>query len=143
MIDGIKNALGKAGTAIGEHYAKQGTSWDEVQKLPSSGGFGSGYMSGFAKTGYDNYMAQQAPASTPSNMIQKSGTIGESGLAASGIDQVAQPTLTSGIQNSAADSNMFGNMTNGLGENRFGAVGLAASGNQQNGYQILGAPRII
>ena len=140
--DGFNRMGREIGAAIGEGYAKQGKSWDEVASMPSSGsGPGKDAMHSSVKTGYDNYMAQNKPVVDNSIPITSdpSSSLSGNGLAASAL----QPTLTSGVQNSVADSSVFGNMTNGLGENRFGARGLAASGNQQNGYQILGAPRII
>ena len=85
-------------------------------------------------------------SSTP---IHQQGSAEQPGLAAS--SNVAT-TSESGVTNQVADSSLFGNMTNGAGASRFGAnfgqQGLAASGlpqqgNQPNGYQILGAPRII
>lgn len=140
--------MGKVGTLIGEGYAKQGLSWDKVSSMPSIGdGPGRNTMRAGVKTGYDNYMANNPQSIGSANMIQSPG--GSGGLAASAVKLTSQPTLMSGIQNTAANSAMFGNRTNGLGESRFGAQqGLAASslpqqGNQQNEYQILGAPRII
>ena len=112
-------------------------------------------MINFGKISRDviSRIAASTPDYTPSNSsstpIHKQGSDEQSGLAAS--SNVATP-LESGVTNQVADSSLFGNMTNGAGASRFGAnfgqQGLAASGlpqqgNQQNGYQILGAPRII
>ena len=77
-IGNVFNQMGsKIGTAIGENYAKQGKSWDEVASMPSSGsGPGKDAMHSSVKTGYDNYMAKNkpAPVSTSSaNMIQSPG----------------------------------------------------------------------
>ena len=77
-IGNVFNQMGsKIGTAIGEGYAKQGKSWDEVASMPSSGsGPGKDAMHSSVKTGYDNYMAKNkpAPVSTSSaNMIQSPG----------------------------------------------------------------------
>ena len=77
-IGNVFNRMGsKIGTAIGENYAKQGKSWDEVASMPSSGsGPGKDAMYSSAKTAYDNYMTKNksAPVSTSSaNMIQSPG----------------------------------------------------------------------
>ena len=54
----INESGNRLGTAIGEGYAKQGKSWDEVVNMPSSGsGLGKALINSSAKTGYDNYMA--------------------------------------------------------------------------------------
>ena len=76
------------GQKIGEGYAKQGKSWDEISSMPSSGsGFMSDAISSGAKTGYDNYMANNKPTSVSTssgNMIQSSGG-SDGGLATSGL----------------------------------------------------------
>lgn len=93
--------------------------------------------------GYNPSYGNEQSTAAVSNPLQSSSTNVSSGLAASKLQ--AQPVF-SGVTNSAADSTLFGNMTNGLGENRFGTAGLALSNvwdNKPSGYQILGAPRII
>ena len=83
MINGSGNRLG---TAIGEGYAKQGKSLDEIASMPSSGdGMMSDDIRSGAKTGYDNYMTSNKPASvstSSANMIQSPGG-SDGGLAAS------------------------------------------------------------
>lgn len=90
----------------------------------------------------------QEAGDSSSAMIHKSGTSGDSGLAASAVDTTPQPTLTSGIQNPVANSAMFGNRANGSGM----MEGLAGSGlrnriqnNQgmQNQYGIIGGAILI
>ena len=54
----VKKRFDNLGQKIGEGYAKQGKSWDEVVNMPSSGsGLGKALINSSAKTGYDNYMA--------------------------------------------------------------------------------------
>ena len=54
----VKKTFDNLGQKIGEGYAKQGKSWDEVVNMPSSGsGLGKALINSSAKTGYDNYMA--------------------------------------------------------------------------------------
>lgn len=129
-------------SSIGEGYAKQGKSWDEVASMPSSGNSGLNkiILSG-VKAGYDNYMSQNKPA----NMIQSPG---DSGLAASAVGTTPQPTLTSVVQNPIEDSTQFGNMENGSGV----MGGLAGSlfrnkvqNNQgmQNQYGIIDGVNLI
>ena len=98
----LDNKFKEIGTAIGEGYAKQGKSWDEVANMPSSGsGPGKDVMYSSAKTAYDNYMTKNklAPVSTSSaNMIQSpSGSDG--GLAASAVGSGSQ-----GLANMFADT---------------------------------------
>ena len=151
------------GQKIGEGYAKQGKSWDEISSMPSSGsGFMSDAISSGAKTGYDNYMSNNRSNSntgSASNMIQSPGGSG-SGLAASAVGTAQQPTFTPGVQNPAADSAQFGNRTNGLGVmvNSMGfsngQQGLASSGinqpwspygvpNGTNEYSIMDGVKLI
>ena len=54
----VSKTFNSIGQKIGEGYAKQGKSWDEVVNMPSSGsGLGKALINSSAKTGYDNYMA--------------------------------------------------------------------------------------
>lgn len=54
----VSKMFDSIGQKIGEGYAKQGKSWDEVVNMPSSGsGLGKALINSSAKTGYDNYMA--------------------------------------------------------------------------------------
>ena len=54
----VSKTFDNIGQKIGEGYAKQGKSWDEVVNMPSSGsGLGKAIINSSAKTGYDNYMA--------------------------------------------------------------------------------------
>ena len=88
-MDVLDNKFKEIGAAIGEGYAKQGKSWDEIASMPSSGGgMMSDAISSSAKTGYDNYMTNNKPASastSSANMIQSPGG-SEGGLAASAVD---------------------------------------------------------
>lgn len=130
---GFGNAFKKMGTSIGQKR-----------------GF-SGYVSSGVKTGYDNYMANNKPASvstSSANMLQSPSVSEDGGLAASAIDTTPQQTLTSGIQNPVTNSTVFGNMVNGLG----GLAGLAGSKfdkmaqyNQgmQNQYGIIDGAQLI
>ena len=134
----------KAGISIGEGYAKQGLSWDEVSNMPSSGnGPGRDSMLAGAKIGYDNYMANKSQSIGSDNMINSLG--GSGGLAASAVKPTSQPALTSEIQNTAANnhSNMWqpnsGNdyqVGGGLGNINFPQLGVANNPgigiNQQN-----------
>lgn len=83
------------GQKIGEGYAKQGKSWDEVVNMPSSGsGPGKAIIISSAKTGYDNYMTNNQPASvstSSANMIQSLGG-SEGGLAANAVNANAVGT---------------------------------------------------
>ena len=82
-------SINKLGANIGEWYAKQGKSLGEIESMPSSGGyagFSADIRSG-TKTGYDNYMTSNKPASvstSSANMIQSPGG-SEGGLAASAV----------------------------------------------------------
>ena len=82
----LDNKFKEIGAAIGEGYAKQGKSWDEVESMPSSGsGPGKNAMHSSAKTSYDNYMTNNKPTSvstSSANMIQSPGG-SDGGLAAS------------------------------------------------------------
>ena len=84
----INESGNRLGTAIGEGYAKQGKSWDEIASMPSSGsGPGKNAISSGVKTGYDNYMTNNKPASvstSSANMIQSPGG-SDGGLAASAV----------------------------------------------------------
>lgn len=54
----VSKMFDNIGQKIGEGYAKQGKSWDEVVNRYSSGsGLGKALINSSAKTGYDNYMA--------------------------------------------------------------------------------------
>ena len=84
----INESGNRIGTTIGEGYAKQGKSWDEVASMPSSGGgmMSDNIRSG-VKTGYDNYMTNNKPASvstSSANMIQSPGG-SDGGLAESAV----------------------------------------------------------
>jgi hypothetical protein len=99
-------------------------------------GFGStrGKMMGRLAADIVKQVPQQAQAG--SNMIQQDMS-GASGLAASAAESAVQPTLSSGVNNSIPNSNMFGNRTNGSG--MFGMKyqnGLAAMANQQQNPNI-------
>ena len=124
----------KIGTSIGAEYAKQGKSWDEVASMPSSGGGpAKNAIHSSVKTGYDNYMAKNKPApvsASSSNMIQAPSV--------SDIGTTQEPTLTSGVQNPTADSTQFGNMTNGLGESKFGKNNVIQSQNGNTGLGTVG-----
>lgn len=113
-----------------------------------------GNMQEISRRGIDKMVAASTPkvsqeaVDSSSDMIQKPGTSGDSGLAASAVDTTPQLTLTSGIQNPVANSAMFGNRTNGSGM----IEGLAGSGlrnriqnNQgmQNQYGIIGGAILI
>ena len=57
----VSKMFDNIGQKIGEGYAKQGKSWDEVVNMPSSGsGLGKAIINSSAKTGYDNYMTRTA-----------------------------------------------------------------------------------
>ena len=152
---GFGNLFTKVGTSLGQKigagYAEQGKSWGEVARMPSSGGgMMRGAISSGVKTGYDNYMANNKPASvSPSgaNMLQ-SPSVSEGGLATLAGGLAHQPTLRSGEQNPTADSAQSGNLTNGLGV----VNGLAGSRfrdsfqndqGMQNQYGIIGGARLI
>ena len=91
----INESGNRLGTAIGEGYAKQGKSWDEVVNMPSSGsGMMSDAIRSGTKTGYDNYMTNNKPASvstSSANMIQSPGG-SDGGLAASAVNANAVGT---------------------------------------------------
>lgn len=84
----INESGNRIGTKIGEGYAEQGKSWDEIANMPSSGeGMMSDAISSGVKTGYDNYMTNNKPASvstSSANMIQSPGG-SDGGLAASAV----------------------------------------------------------
>ena len=84
----LDNKFKEIGQRIGEGYAKQGKSWDEVESMPSSGsGPGKNAMHSGVKTGYDNYMTNNKPASvstSSANMIQSPGS-SDGGLASSAV----------------------------------------------------------
>ena len=141
------NRMGSGiGTDIGEGYAKQGKSWDEVASMPSSGsGPGKDAMHSSVKTGYDNYMAKNKPA-----MIQ-APSVSDGGLAASTVGTTQQPTLMSDITNPVADSSVFGDRTNGSGmvnghiTQGYGGLATMANGyiKAPGQYDVVGGAKLI
>ena len=115
----LNSSMEKAGISIGEGYAKQGLSWDEVSNMPSSGhGPGRDSMLAGAKIGYDNYMAnnpQSTGSAVSANMIESLDRSG--GLTESAAKPTLQSAPMSGTQNTAANSAMFG--IGGLGNINF------------------------
>ena len=152
----LDNKFKEIGTAIGEGYAKQGKSWDEVESMPSSGsGPGKDAMYSSAKTAYDNYMTKNklAPVSTSSaNMIQSPGG-SDGGLAGSAVGGSAKSMNANPMLNNGLDS---------LGQNNTGGIGLSSGlgnmfttqnynglGNiigynpQRNNYNIIGGVELV
>ena len=131
LFRNTREAAQRAGISIGESYAKQGKSWEEIESMPSSGsGPFSGNLRSGVKTGYDNYMTNNKPASvstSSANMIQSPGG-SAGGLAASVFGTAPQPTSAPGAQNPVADSTGFGSSANGLGGVFNNGQGLASSG---------------
>ena len=84
----VKKTFDNLGQKIGEGYAKQGKTWDEVVNMPSNGsGLGKVLINSSAKTAYDNYMTNNKPASvstSSANMIQSPGG-SDGGLASSAV----------------------------------------------------------
>ena len=147
----LDNKFKEIGTAIGEGYAKQGKSWDEVESMPSSGsGPGKDAMYSSAKTAYDNYMTKNktAPVSTSSaNMIQSpAGSYG--GLAGSAVgsgnqDRMFNNSLDSLGQNNTGDiglSSGLGNMFTAQKYNGLGNIGYNPRGNN---YNIIGGVELV
>ena len=147
----LDNKFKEIGTAIGEGYAKQGKSWDDVDSMPSSGsGPGKDAMYSSAKTAYDNYMTKNkpAPVSTSSaNMIQSpAGSYG--GLAGSAVgsgnqDRMFNNSLDSLGQNNTGDiglSSGLGNMFTAQKYNGLGNIGYNPRGNN---YNIIGGVELV
>ena len=147
----LDNKFKEIGTAIGEGYAKQGKSWDEVESMPSSGsGPGKDAMYSSAKTAYDNYMTKNkpAPVSTSSeNMIQSPGG-SYGGLAGSAVgagsqDRMLNNGLGSLDQNNTGDiglSSGLGNMFTAQKYNGLGNIGYNPRGNN---YNIIGGVELV
>ena len=149
----LDNKFKEIGTAIGEGYAKQGKSWDEVDSMPSSGsGPGKDAMYSSAKTAYDNYMTKNkpAPVSTSSaNMIQSPGG-SYGGLAGSAVgteSMNANPMLNNGLgslgQNNTNDTGIsgFGNMSTAQKSNGLGNI--VGYNPQGNNYNIIGGVELV
>lgn len=134
MID----KLDIVGQKIGESYAKQGKSWDEVVNMPSWGsGFGKAIINNSAKTGYDNYMTNNKPASvstSSANMIQSLGG-SEGGLAANAVNANAVGTGVIG-----ANSKFGRSMERQL--NRLADNGVISFNQTQSQGDILGTQGI-
>ena len=148
----LDNKFKEIGTAIGEGYAKQGKSWDDVDSMPSSGsGPGKDAMYSSAKTAYDNYMTKNksAPVSTSSaNMIQSPGG-SYGGLAGSAVgteSMNANPMLNNGLgslgQNNTNDTGIsgFGNMSTAQKSNGLGNIWDNPQGNN---YNIIGGVELV
>ena len=151
----VSKMFDNIGQKIGEGYAKQGKSWDEVVNMPSSGsGLGKALINSSAKTGYDNYMAKNnpAPVSTSSANMLQTPSVSGGGLAESGSNTYTQPTLMSGITNPVADSSVFGNRTNGSGmvngyitQGYNGGLAAMANGSIKapGQYDVVGGAKLI
>ena len=132
------NRLGsKLGTSIGESYAKQGKSWDEVASMPSSGsGPGKDAMHSSVKTGYDNYMAKNKPApvsTSRANMIQSPG--GYDGGLASTAGKL--PDGGGQFAPQAQPQNGLASMSSSVGKNPQG-IGLTAQQPQVQQPMVVG-----
>ena len=136
----VKKTFDNLGQKIGEGYAKQGKSWDEVVNMPSSGsGLGKALINSSAKTGYDNYMAgttgsqyggtiEKATNSVLDNstnmfikQFKQSQPQGDM-LGTQGI----KPYDSQSIAQSMNVNPMLNNSTGSLGQNNTGGIGFSS-----------------
>ncbi len=147
----LDNKFKEMGTAIGESYAKQGKSWDEVESMPSSGsGPGKDAMYSSAKTAYDNYMTKNkpAPVSTSSaNMIQSPGG-SYGGLAGSAVGSGSQDRMLNNSLGSLDQNNTGGiGLSSGLGNmftaQKYNGLGNIGYNPRGNNYNIIGGVELV
>ena len=147
----LDNKFKEIGTAIGEGYAKQGKSWDEVESMPSSGsGPGKDAMYSSAKTAYDNYMTKNkpAPVSTSSaNMIQSPGG-SYGGLAGSAVgagsqDRMLNNSLGSLDQNNTGGIGLSSGLDNMFTAQKYNGLGNIRYNPQGNNYNIIGGVELV
>lgn len=168
----ISKTFDNLGQKIGEGYAKQGKSWDEVVNMPSSGsGLGKALINSSAKTGYDNYMAGTT-GSQYSGVIEKATNSfldNNTNMFIKQSQSQGDILGTQGIQpydsqSSAQSMNvnpMLNNSIGSLGQNNTGGIGLSSGlgnmfttqksnglGNigynpQGNNYNIIGGVELV
>lgn len=147
----LDNKFKEIGTAIGEGYAKQGKSWDEIESMPSSGsGPGKDAMYSSAKTAYDNYMTKNksAPVSMSSaNMIQSpAGSYG--GLVGSAVgsgnqDRMFNNSLDSLGQNNTGDIGLSSGLGNMSTAQKYNGLGNIEYNPRGNNYNIIGGVELV
>lgn len=136
----VSKVFDSVGQRIGEGYAEQGKSWDEVVNMPSSGsGLGKALINSSAKTGYDNYMAGTT-GKPQGDIIEKAtnGILGNSTDMFLKQFKRTQPQGdilgTQGIQPYDSQSNtqsmnvnpMLNNNIGSLGQKKIGGIGLSS-----------------
>ena len=153
-MDVLGNKFKEIGAAIGEGYAKQGKSWDEIESMPSSGsGPGRDAMYSSAKTAYDNYMTKNkpAPVSTSSaNMIESPGGSygGLAGSAVGAESMNANPMLNNSLgsldQNNTGGIGLSSGLGNTLTTQKYNGLGNIVGYNPQgNNYDIIGGVKLV
>ena len=152
----LDNKFKEIGQRIGEGYAKQGKSWDEVESMPSSGsGPGKNAMHSGAKTGYDNYMAGTTGNQYGKVIEEATNRVLDSDLNTFKQFKQSQPQGdmlgTQGIQPYDSQSNaqsmnanpMLNNGLGSLGQNNTNDVGISGFGNRFTTQKYNGLGNII
>ena len=152
----VKKTFDNLGQKIGEGYAKQGKSWDEVVNMPSSGsGLGKALINSSAKTGYDNYMAGTTGSQYGGTIEKATNSVLDSDLNTFKQFKQSQPQGdmlgTQGIkpydsQSSAQSMNvnpMLNNSIGSLGQNNTGGIGLSGLGNMSTTQKSTGLGNIV
>ena len=151
----VKKTFDNLGQKIGEGYAKQGKSWDEVVNMPSSGsGLGKALINSSAKTGYDNYMAGTTGS-------QYSGTIEKAtnSVLDNSTDMFVKQSQQQGdilgtqgdiqpydSQSNAQSTNanpMLNNGLGSLGQNNTNDTGISGFGNMSTAQKSNGLGNIV
>ena len=150
----VKKTFDNLGQKIGEGYAKQGKSWDEVVNMPSNGsGLGKVFINSSAKTAYDNYMTSNKPASastSSANMIQSPGGSygGLAGSAVGAESMNANPMLNNSLgsldQNNTGGIGLSSGLGNTLTTQKYNGLGNIVGYNPQgNNYNIIGGVELV
>ena len=153
----VKKTFDNLGQKIGEGYAKQGKSWDEVVNMPSSGsGLGKALINSSAKTGYDNYMAgttgsqyggtiEKATNSVLDNstnmFIKQSQSQGDM-LGTQGIKPYDSQSSAQSMNVNPMLNNSIGSLGS-LGQNNTNDIGISGFGNMSTTQKSNGLGNII
>ena len=169
----VSKTFDNLGQKIGEGYAKQGKSWDEVVNMPSSGsGLGKALINSSAKTGYDNYMTGTTGNQYGKVVEEATNRVLDSDLNTFKQFKQSQPQGdmlgTQGIKPYDSQSNaqsmnanpMLNNGLGSLGQNNTNDIGISGFGNmsttqksnglgnigynpQGNNYNIIGGVELV